>query len=64
MMRAGFPAGKSILQPASSATVKVRTSPVQVVVRSRVASWIATGTPSSVSFASTSSTKPLRAARL
>ena len=38
----------------------MRTSPVQFVVRSSVASWIATGTPSSVSLASTSRTKPLR----
>ena len=52
----------SLLQPRSSATVKVRSSPAHFVVRSSVASWIATGTRSSVSFASTSSTKPLPAA--
>ena len=75
MMGAGLLAGRvgsglpglpstSVRQPASSASVKVRSSPVQLVVRSSVASWIATGTRSSVSFASTSSTNPLRAAFL
>ena len=49
-------------QPRSAARVNERTSPVQVVVRSSVASWTATGTPSLVSLASTSKTKPFVAA--
>ena len=42
--------------------MNVRSSPLQFVVRSSVASCTATGTPSSVSLASTSSTNPWRAA--
>ena len=63
-MRRGLPGlpSTSVLQLASSASVRVRTSPLQFVVRSSVASWIATGTPSSVSLASTSNTKPWSAA--
>ena len=40
--------------------MNARTSPVQVVVRSSVASWIATGTPSLVSLASTSKHEAVR----
>ena len=52
----------SSLHSASWSSVLSATAPVQVVVRSRVASWIATGTPSCVSFASTSSHQPSREA--
>ena len=43
---------------ASSASVRSATSPAQSVVRSSVGSWSATGTPSLVSRASTSTTAP------
>jgi hypothetical protein len=49
-------------QARNASSVRAATSPVQSVVRSSVASWIATGTPSAVSLASTSSTNPSRAA--